>query len=181
MAPAAKEDQRVAIGPRGNRDDFADDDDDVASFQYLLNFTVERAQRVAKHRGAGRQHAPLAGGEPGGAGDAGPTAKGFRNARSIGRQEIDGEVMARADASQRAGLAIDRDQHGGRTCRHMSRGKPEKAGWPIIAVRRDNRHAGCPLPERCPERLGVDRFARCHRQAGHVTVSIHMEGIWDAG
>ena len=34
VAPPAKEDQRVAIGPRGNRDDFADDDEDVAAFQF---------------------------------------------------------------------------------------------------------------------------------------------------
>jgi hypothetical protein len=181
VAPAAKENQRVTVSPRGDRDNFTDDDEDVAPFQYLLNGTVERAPRVAKHRSAGRPDTPFAGGETGCAGDAGPAAKGFRNAGSGGRQEVDCEVTAQADGGQRAGLAINRDQHGGGICHHVGRGKSEKASWPIVAVRRDNRHAGGPLAECRPERFGVDRFARCHRQAGHVTVSIHVQGICDGG
>src|ERR1700677_3463708 len=45
VALAAKEDQRVAIGPRGNRDDLADDDENVAPFQHLLDRPLEHGQR----------------------------------------------------------------------------------------------------------------------------------------
>jgi hypothetical protein len=85
ILPATEENQRLAVTSRGDRDDGAEDDGDIAALDDLVDGAVEGAEGIVVDGRSCGQNAPFTGSETRCARDACPAAEGIGG---VGRQEI---------------------------------------------------------------------------------------------